>query len=653
MAEAMQGAAAPLQSPEKMTPENLAAFERMRQEMPASEFNSEILSSAAEADPMAVAEFKSELRDLNLPPELLDSLNQVVDAILESPENYAALRQQFLSDGIPEDFLPPTFDPEFFGALNLAVDEIRETSGNPRMAPQNFNKGGIASLRPIAAAIAEQGRGGDTMLAHITPSEAQLLKSRGGAGTINSVTGLPEFGFFSKAWKKVKGVVKKVGKAIKKFAKSKVGKIVTTLSLAFVLGPAAATTLGVTSTVGVAAVSGFVGSAGSTLLAGGNLKEALKAGAIGGLVGGAGAGVFGGAEAFQAGSYTGPTTIGGQLAKAKESVFGAPQQAPVTEPVDLVNTSSSAAKSFPATQGSSLTRTPIQSGVASLDKAAIDQASLAARLKEMGVSAGGTGNQVAAAGGQTAAPGFFENIKETFTPGDATLGERAGNLKDAFSPSARQAAGAERAVLAGDKAFESKLNQFAQRGIIEGTPGYATAVNAAQRASDAAVALNTPNTISNWLPLGIAGLGAATLGGAFEQQPATVPAGFEEMAAGQSGGAKLLAEQPEKYGLDFGGTRTSYAYNPYQYMYAPPPLPPTYANPMTAANGGSAEYPRKNGHINGPGTGTSDDIPAMLSDGEFVFTAKAVRNMGDGSRRKGAKRMYALMKKLEGGRSNG
>jgi hypothetical protein len=131
MAEAMQGAAAPLQSPEQMTPENLAAFERMRQEMPVSEFNSEILSSAAEADPMAVAEFKSELRDLNLPPELLDSLNQVVDAILEAPENYAALRQQFLSDGIPEDFLPPTFDPEFFGALNLAVDEYARPLATP------------------------------------------------------------------------------------------------------------------------------------------------------------------------------------------------------------------------------------------------------------------------------------------------------------------------------------------------------------------------------------------------------------------------------------------------------------------------------------------------------------------------------------------
>ena len=41
-----------------------------------------------------------------------------------------------------------------------------------------------------------------------------------------------------------------------------------------------------------------------------------------------------------------------------------------------------------------------------------------------------------------------------------------------------------------------------------------------------------------------------------------------------------------------------------------------------------ADFPRKNGEIDGPGTGTSDDIPAMLSDGEFVMTAKAVENAG-------------------------
>ena len=45
----------------------------------------------------------------------------------------------------------------------------------------------------------------------------------------------------------------------------------------------------------------------------------------------------------------------------------------------------------------------------------------------------------------------------------------------------------------------------------------------------------------------------------------------------------------------------------------------------------------------------ADDIPAMLSNNEFVFTADAVRNAGRGDVNKGAQRMYKLMKHLEAG----
>ena len=44
-----------------------------------------------------------------------------------------------------------------------------------------------------------------------------------------------------------------------------------------------------------------------------------------------------------------------------------------------------------------------------------------------------------------------------------------------------------------------------------------------------------------------------------------------------------------------------------------------------------------------------DDIPAMLSNNEFVFTADAVRGMGEGDVNKGAQRMYSMMKALEKG----
>jgi len=53
------------------------------------------------------------------------------------------------------------------------------------------------------------------------------------------------------------------------------------------------------------------------------------------------------------------------------------------------------------------------------------------------------------------------------------------------------------------------------------------------------------------------------------------------------------------------------------------------------------------GEVEGPGTGTSDSVPARLSDGEFVVTAKAVRGAGGGDRNVGAARMYDMMSQLE------
>ena len=45
----------------------------------------------------------------------------------------------------------------------------------------------------------------------------------------------------------------------------------------------------------------------------------------------------------------------------------------------------------------------------------------------------------------------------------------------------------------------------------------------------------------------------------------------------------------------------------------------------------------------------ADDVPARLSKNEFVFTADAVRNAGDGDMNQGAEVMYNMMKNLEAG----
>ena len=73
--------------------------------------------------------------------------------------------------------------------------------------------------------------------------------------------------------------------------------------------------------------------------------------------------------------------------------------------------------------------------------------------------------------------------------------------------------------------------------------------------------------------------------------------------------------------------------------------------PMRTNQAGITEldYRQKGGFV--PPIGIkekADDIPAMLSNNEFVFTADAVRGAGGGSVDKGAKRMYGLMKQLEG-----
>ena len=70
-------------------------------------------------------------------------------------------------------------------------------------------------------------------------------------------------------------------------------------------------------------------------------------------------------------------------------------------------------------------------------------------------------------------------------------------------------------------------------------------------------------------------------------------------------------------------------------------------SPVGYAQGGDTKFPRKTGMIDGPGTGQSDSIPAMLSDGEFVITKQAVVGLGNGSRDKGTKKLYSFMDQME------
>jgi hypothetical protein len=578
----MPGPVAPEPPPPSM--EQMAAFEQMRQQVSPTEVNRELLATAEQADPVAVAEFKRELADLNVAPEVIDMLNAMVDEVLANPGDYPAIRQKYLTMGVDEELLPEAFDAAMFAALNMALDELR---GPGTMAPpQAFARGGIASLKPMAREMAAAGRNGDTMIAHISPVEAQILRRYGGSATINPQTGAPEF-FLKKMFKSI-------GKAVKKFASSTVGKIITTVALGFLVGPAAAGMLGVSSAAGVAAVSGFVGGAGSTLLGGGNLRSALKAGAIGGLVAGAGTVATKGMGALQSAPKT---TAGAAASPASVNTAEGLTRTPLGAPADVAAPVAPAAPAAPTapTLAAGYTPAPLP----------------------------------AAAAAAPPAPGpIASSVQSAFNVPSAGPATLAGGYTPPALP-----------------AFQAPA--AAPPTLIERIAGAPKAIW--EKISPAAIKEANPEAglLRQYGPLAATGLGIMALTGAGEEEPQTIPEGFEDFSKGISPGQRLLAAEPQRYGLNFGGVQTlatPEVYNPYTF----------YAAPRRAAHGGSMDkkFPRKNGPINGPGTGTSDSIPAMLSDGEFVFTAKAVRGMGNGSRRAGAKKMYALMKKLEG-RQNG
>jgi hypothetical protein len=264
-------------------------------------------------------------------------------------------------------------------------------------------------------------------------------------------------------------------------------------------------------------------------------------------------------------------------------------------------------------------------------------------------------------------PGYVNQYPTSQAVGPAAEKSFFDKTVDFFSPSARTEAGTLEAAKAADTARASYMASNPAASATQADAVWQQAYKSAQ-----------PGMITKYGPLAAAGLGATYLAGGMEGKPAEAPGLIRQNYTGED----YLRENADKFGSiampqvysyqslvptpsDFGRSPVSspgtmvptgitalptaralvQEYNR-SGMYGVPEL---YRARKGSSPEGVTNFPRKTGPINGPGTGTSDSIPAMLSDGEFVFTAKAVRNMGNGSRRKGAARMYKMMKMLEGG----
>jgi hypothetical protein len=157
-----------------------------------------------------------------------------------------------------------------------------------------------------------------------------------------------------------------------------------------------------------------------------------------------------------------------------------------------------------------------------------------------------------------------------------------------------------------------------------------------------------------------AGQAALTKGGEMVAQQAASPAARSAAAAEGIGklltpgnlilGSSLLAAAEEPEQLEMTAEERE--------MFRTNERNPGYKGQVIPAYDYSRSY-ADGGYIQGPGTGRSDSVKAgifqngvpvqeaRLSDGEFVFTERAVRGLGNGDRSKGAARMYEMMRQYE------
>jgi len=533
-----------------------------------------------------------------------------------------------------------------------------------------------APLADIAEELKAAGTGEDTQLAHLRPGEMvippefledtkfeSMLEKKykefdinpeqavvgAGIASLNATTGLEEFGFF-----------KKIGKGLKKVAK-KIAPIAGPLAN-FIpgIGPLVAGAIGAATNVVAGgglkgAVGGFMGGYGTGKMLGG----------IGGLgkVGGkaVGSGNFGSLGfkgklgALKSGLTSGNLTstffnpakgstgmfggkIGPGIRQGLGSLtgFGQGPQAPQFQP--QLDAAGNPTGMYTDVTGTAYSMQDLQNA------GMMDRSGnlIGSDLANLSNSSGGGGMF----GGNPGQSRF--GLIEDFLKGRGSDpvrdggGGGLGGLLGGGGGGGMGALGAMGAAgLLGKLAYEEAKNAKG----VELTP--LTTMDASGRYNiEAEIARRMGQDAPNPTEFGLLPQGTfPTLSGGQPQQPQQ-PQGMNQGGGvypneGLESLAKVAPEVVARMGYNMGG----------------------YVMPMAYATGGDVaveDFDRKNGFIEGPGTETSDDVPAMLSDGEFVMTGAAVRgagtyNMennngivtltpsGEEDRKKGTDLMYEMM----------
>ena len=221
-------------------------------------------------------------------------------------------------------------------------------------------------LKLLYREVAGLGQDGDTMLAHINPEEAALLKSHGGSGTINPNTGLPEY----------KKAVKKVMKTVKKIAPY----VAVAAGAYYGFGALAGTAGGATAAGAAATSAAYTGS--TSMMATLAASSAGATSAFGGLVSAAG-----GYGNIMSGAGLLTNVAGGiQSAKYGKEATGYAQQG-----VDAQNASNAASNRYQQLLQKRSRLNIIRQG-------RIDQARIGAATAGSGIGASGTSSYTGSVG---------------------------------------------------------------------------------------------------------------------------------------------------------------------------------------------------------------------------------------------------------------
>tara|TARA_R100001460_G_scaffold41208_1_gene76692 strand:+ start:2194 stop:3864 length:1671 start_codon:yes stop_codon:yes gene_type:complete len=542
--------------------------------------------------------------------------------------------------------------------------------------------------------IAALGRNEDTFLAHVAPDEmvvpAQVLKDDpllntyirnsiskygvdpnqfvvgNGDMDLNPMTGLPEFGFLSKVVKKVKKAVKKVVKPVAQVAQ-------------FVPGPwqAPAALVAKASTVydvakGRASPAALLSVAGP-LRVGPGIGESLgaikDAGGLGATFGNIGSALKSGIGSFAKDPFG---TIGGLFKGGGQTTV---------QPGDSLS-------SIAAKEGTT---------VAELLKAN-------PQITNPNLIQAGATIKLPGASGLSRIGGGLQKIGEGIgglmpsTEGQSQVGMIEDMLKSRPSDPVREGGGFLSGMMGGDQQqqggggfLQSLGGAMTGPAGLAGLYGLATYLGAKERegglAETPAVTMDALGRYQLSKTLGTGGtreefgLGPAPQALKFAEGD-VVPSSNEinlvidaiDGTIPQYDNEKIIQDFIEKYGIDMFrqissnvSSRTFYDNNNDFYKEGRTINPSNVIRPGFNTGGAVMMEEldmRQGGESIGPGTGTSDDIPAMLSDGEFVMTAKATRGAGsyetkktpkgieliksgDPSREAGVENMRELMKMFE------